>query len=49
MVRYGVPALIIILVIVGIILMIIYVRKYNQNCSHTKGVSCRGALWYFNK
>jgi predicted nucleic acid-binding Zn ribbon protein len=49
MVRYGVTALIIILVIVGIILMIIYVRKYNQNCSHTKGASCRGALWYFNK
>jgi predicted nucleic acid-binding Zn ribbon protein len=48
LVYYGIPILIVILVIVGIIFVLLYIRRYNRNCSHTKGVSCRGSLWYFN-
>lgn len=47
-VGYGIPILILILIVVFFVLMIIYVRRYNQNCSYTKGESCRGILWYFN-
>ncbi len=47
LVKYGVPAVIIILVIVGIILAFIVIRKYNQNCTSTKGASCRGMTWFF--
>ncbi len=46
-VPYAVPIIIIILVILLIILVIIGFRKYNKNCSHTKGTSCRGIAWYF--
>jgi hypothetical protein len=48
LVGYGVPVLIILLIIVAFVLAFIYIRKYNQNCSYTKGTSCRGMLWYFN-
>jgi len=47
LVGYGVPIIIVILVIVGIILVVIAIRKYNQNCRHTKGASCRGIQWFF--
>ena len=46
-VPYAVPIIIIILVILVIILVIIGIRKYNKNCSHTEGASCRGIAWYF--
>jgi hypothetical protein len=46
-VGYGVPVLIVILIIVLFILSFIAIRKYNQNCSHTKGAKCRGMMWYF--
>lgn len=48
LVRIGVPLVVVILVIVFIALAMLYVRRYNRNCSHTKGTSCRGSLWYFN-
>ena len=48
LVPIGVPVAIVLLVVVGIVLVIMYIRKFNQNCAPTKGVSCRGSLWYFN-
>jgi hypothetical protein len=48
LVGYGVPVLIVILIIAFFVLAFIYIRKYNQNCSYTKGAACRGMLWYFN-
>ena len=46
-VGYGVPILIVILILAFFVLAFIAVRRYNQNCSHTKGASCRGLMWYF--
>jgi hypothetical protein len=46
-VGYGVPIIIVTLVIFAIILTIIAIRKYNQNCLHTKGATCRGIRWFF--
>lgn len=48
LVGYGVPIFVIILVITGIILAIFAMRRYNQNCKHTKGASCRGLRWLFS-
>ncbi len=48
LVGYGVPILIVVLVIFLFILVVIAIRKYNKNCAHTKGASCRGMMWYFN-
>ena len=48
LVGYGIPILILVLVILFFVLVVMYVRRYNQNCSYTKGESCRGILWYFN-
>ena len=48
LVRFGIPIIIVVLIIVFIALAIFYVRRYNRNCSHTQGASCRGSLWYFN-
>ncbi len=47
LVGYGIPIFIVILIILGIILAFIAIRKYNQNCKHTKGASCRGIQWFF--
>ncbi len=47
LIRFGVPIIIAILIIALFVLAIIYVRNYNQNCAPTKGVSCRGKLWFF--
>jgi hypothetical protein len=47
LVGYGVPILIVLLVLVGLILAIIVFRRYNQNCKPTKGESCRGMTWFF--
>jgi hypothetical protein len=44
---YGVPILIIILVILGFVLAFIAIRKYNRNCKYTKGSFCRGIQWLF--
>jgi hypothetical protein len=43
-VGYGVPVLIAILLILFFILVPIAIRKYNENCVHTKGTSCRGMM-----
>jgi uncharacterized protein YneF (UPF0154 family) len=47
LVGYGIPILIVILVIVGLILTFIVLRKYNQDCKNTKEASCRGIRWLF--
>jgi hypothetical protein len=47
LIGYGIPILIVFLIILFFVLAIIYIRKYNQNCAPTKGVSCRGKLWFF--
>jgi hypothetical protein len=44
---YGVPIIIIIIVILGLILTFIAILKYNRNCKHSKGASCRGMQWFF--
>jgi hypothetical protein len=48
LVPIGIPIAVVLLIIVGIVLIIMYIRRYNQNCAATKGVSCRGSLWYFS-
>jgi hypothetical protein len=47
LVGYGVPIIIVILVILSFILAFIAIRKYNRNCKYTKGESCRGLRWLF--
>ena len=46
-VLFGVPIVIVLLLILFIALAIISVQKYNERCAHSKGVSCRGMKWFF--
>ena len=44
-IQYGVPTIIVILIVTFFILVFIRIRMYaNLNCVHTKGASCRG-MW----
>lgn len=46
-VRYGVPVLIVILLIVLFVLAFLAVRKYNRRCEPNKESTCRGFIWFF--
>lgn len=46
-VGYGVPVLIIILLLVFFVLIFIAIQRYNKNCVPSKEKSCRGIIWYF--
>ena len=46
-VRFGVPIVIVLLLILFFALTIISIQKYNRNCAHSKGASCRGMKWFF--
>jgi hypothetical protein len=47
LVGYGVPILIVILVILAFLLAFTAIQKYNRNCKHAKEGSCRGIKWFF--
>ncbi len=46
-IMYGIPTLIVLLLIVAFIVTFIAIRKYNKNCKHTKAGSCQGIKWFF--
>jgi hypothetical protein len=47
LVGYGVPVVIVLLVILFIALVVFGMRAYNENCKHTDGAKCRGMRWFF--